>query len=119
MRFFKILPWLILMLLISMSTGCSKGDSSNAWEMINNGALLVDVRTQSEFNEGHLPNAKLIPVNQVEQRIAEFGEDKDRKIVLYCKAGVRAAKAESILKSQGYTQVFNAGGYADLMAIKP
>lgn len=119
MRVLKILPWLMLVLVVSISTGCTKGDSSNAWEMINNGALLVDVRTQGEFNDGHLPNAKLIPINQVEQRIAEFGEDKDRKIVLYCKAGVRAAKAETILKNNGYTQVFNAGGYKDLMAIKP
>jgi len=115
----KMFQWLIVALVLSISASCSTGDSSNAWGLINNGALLVDVRTPKEFNEGHLPNAKLIPINAVEQRIAEFGEDKDRVIVLYCKGGVRAGKAETILKNHGYTQVFNAGGYQDLMASKP
>ncbi len=118
MYHFKIFQWLILVLVLSVSIGCSKGDPSNAWKMINNGALLVDVRTSGEFNEGHLPGAKLIPVKEVEKRIAEFGEDKDRTIVLYCKGGVRADKVETMLKKHGYTQVFNAGGYKDLMAIK-
>ncbi len=87
--------------------------------MINSGALVVDVRSPGEFNQGHLPDAKLIPVNEVESRIAEFGDDKNRPIVVYCKAGIRAARAEATLKEHGYTNVLNGGGYSDLMASKP
>jgi len=119
MHHLKKFQWLFLVVIFSVSAGCSTGDSSNAWNMINNGALLVDVRTPAEFNEGHLPGAKLIPIKTIEQHIAEFGEDKNRVIVLYCKGGVRAGKAEKILKNHGYTKVFNIGGYEELIAAKP
>ena len=112
----------LIVLMVSFFVGCSVEKSRNeapVWAMINNNALLVDVRTESEFHDGHLPGAKLIPISQVSSRIAEFGEDKDREIVLYCKGGVRAAKAEKILRANGYTQVVNAGGYKDLLKAKP
>lgn len=118
----QILRGLFVVLMLFFFAGCSIDEPKSevpAWELINNNALLVDVRTEKEFHNGHLPGAKLIPISQVEQRLSEFGDDKDRQIVLYCKGGVRAAKAEEILKKQGYTQVVNAGGYQDLLASQP
>lgn len=118
----QLLQGLMIALMLSFFIGCSVEQPKNevpVWEMINNNALLIDVRTEGEFHDGHLSGAKLIPISQVASRIAEFGEDKDREIVLYCKGGVRAAKAEKILKANGYTQVVNAGGYRDLLASKP
>lgn len=118
----QLLHGFIILIVLSFFVGCSvdqpKGGLT-AWEMINNNALLIDVRTEGEFQDGHLSGAKLIPISQVSSRIAEFGEDKDREIVLYCKGGVRAAKAEKILRANGYTQVVNAGGYQDLLKAKP
>ncbi len=115
----KAIQVLTVFFLLSVLAGCSQGEPEAAWKMISEGALLVDVRTPEEFNQGHLPNAVLIPVADVAKRIAEFGEDKDRPIVVYCKAGVRAGKAERVLKENGYTNVLNGGGYSDLMAAKP
>jgi len=115
----KTVQLLLVVLVLSVSVGCSQGEPESAWKMINSGALLVDVRSPGEFNQGHLPDAKLIPVGDVESRIAEFGDDKNRPIVVYCKAGVRAAKAINVLKEHGYTNVLNGGGYSDLMASRP
>ena len=82
-------------------------------EKIKAGALVVDVRTEEEFEEEHYPNAKLIPVNQVQARIDEFG-DKNNPIVLYCASGSRSAYAAMVLKAKGFTNVTNAGGLYDM-----
>ena len=99
-------------------SGCSNENQLKAWNMIDQGALIVDVRTTGEFKSGHLPGAKLIPINQVSARINEFGADKNRPIVVYCKSGSRSGKVEGILKQNGFTNVHNGGGYGALMSAK-
>ena len=107
-----MLKQIVTVLAILLLAGCSSETQVKAWGMIEeDNALLVDVRTPQEFNSGHLPGAKLIPVDQLKQRLAEFGPNKNRPIVVYCKSGSRSGKAEQFLKSQGYTNVFNGGGY--------
>lgn len=86
-------------------------------EKIKNGALIVDVRTDYEFEDEHFPNAINIPVNELLKRMNEFGEDKNRPIILYCASGARSAYAAMILKSHGYTDVTNAGGLDDLFEL--
>jgi phage shock protein E len=80
---------------------------------IEAGALVVDVRTPEEFAEEHFPNALNIPVDQLQQRITEFGE-KNKPLVLYCASGARSAYAAKMLRSAGYTDVTNAGGLSDM-----
>ena len=80
---------------------------------IKAGAKIVDVRTVEEFEEEHFPNALNIPVDQIQQRLIEFGE-KNKPLVLYCASGARSAYAEKILRSAGYTDVINAGGLNDM-----
>jgi len=113
--------WLVGIVFITMiASGCAiQGDTGKAWQMINDGALLVDVRTADEYKQGHLDGAKLIPVKEVENRLAEFGEDKSWPIVVYCKKGVRAGRAEEALLKHGFTNVLNGGGYDELMSSKP
>lgn len=81
------------------------------------GALLLDVRSQSEFDGGHADGAKLIPHGEVPDRIAEIeqmvGGDKDKPIVLYCRSGHRAGIAKKALVDAGFTQVTNVGGLRD------
>ncbi len=108
-----------LLTLLGFSTGCNQSDTTaQAWELIDQGALLVDVRNPDEFSSGHLPGAKLIPVNQVAARISEFGEDKSRPIVVYCKSGKRSGKAEETLRAHGYLNVVNGGGYSSMMSAR-
>ena len=85
-----------------------------AFEKVKSGALLVDVRTPEEFQSGALAGAVNIPHDQVESRVAEFGSNKDREIVLYCRSGRRSGLAEDTLRRIGFTHVANAGGYEDL-----
>jgi phage shock protein E len=81
--------------------------------LIESGAVVVDVRTEEEFEEEHYPNAICIPVNEIAQRAAEIGP-KDKPVVLYCASGARSAYAARILKSLGFSKVVNAGGLYDM-----
>ena len=82
-------------------------------DKIESGALVVDVRSKKEFDAMHYPNAVNIPVDQVQQRITEFG-NKNKPLVVYCASGVRSAFAAKVLKSAGYSDVINAGGLDDM-----
>lgn len=82
-------------------------------ELINNGATVVDVRTEEEFEEEHYPNAICVPVNEIMERADEIGQ-KDTPVVLYCASGARSAYAARILKSLGFAKVVNAGGLYDM-----
>lgn len=90
-----------------------------AWAMIEAGALLVDVRTQAEFDAGHFDKVLFLPHTEVIDRMSEFGSDKSRPIVLYCRSGGRAGKAEKILAANGFTSVHNAGGYEAMLKARP
>ena len=85
-----------------------------AWRLFTaSKAKLVDVRTPAEFASGHHPRALNIPVDEVDKRLAEFG-DKKKPVVLYCQSGNRSGRAKQTLEAAGFTAVTNAGGYRDL-----
>ncbi len=79
-----------------------------AHALVKDGALLVDVRSKAEFESGHLPGAKNVPLPELGGRSKSLGE-KGKPIVLYCASGTRSAVARSVLKGQGFSQVFNLG----------
>lgn len=107
----------VLMLLTGLFCSAPKSSSETVVvEKIKAGALVVDVRTPEEYSTGHYPNALNIPVDEVETRLAEFGEDKGKEIVVYCKSGRRSGKAKGILEAQGFKNVTNAGGFKDMPA---
>lgn len=72
-------------------------------------ALVLDVRTDEEFKAHHIEGAVNIPVDDLEQRLAEL-PDKKRTIIVYCKSGGRSSRAAQFLASAGYTQVKDLGG---------
>jgi phage shock protein E len=90
---------------------------TEAQAKVRNGAFLVDVRTPQEFQEGHLPGATLINSEELFSRIQEFGSDKKREVVLYCKSGGRSQGVADHLMSIGFERVFNAGGYKELLPL--
>jgi len=69
--------------------------------------LILDVRTPREFHGGHLKTARLIPVQQLESRLNELNEFKEREILLYCRSGNRSTVAAEILMRQGFSQLYN------------
>ena len=90
-----------------------------AWPMIESGALLVDVRSEEEFAQGHLDGAVNIEWDKTETLIAAIGSDKQRKVVFYCRSGKRAGKSIAELEARGYTNVFNATGLEALKETRP
>ena len=89
-----------------------------AWDMIHNGALILDVRTKREYDQGHLENALFIPHSVLADNLAQLGADKNKPIVTYCAAGGRAGIAKTLLEDYGFTHVHNGGGYKQLMQTK-
>lgn len=82
----------------------------------NSKPLVIDVRTQAEWDEGHLEIATHIPLDQITDRIGEVASDKDQKIYLHCRSGGRSGQAKVELQKLGYTSVENAGGLEDARA---
>lgn len=71
---------------------------------------LLDVRTPGEYNEGHLKNARLIPVAELAGRISELDSVKNSPILVYCRSGNRSGVASRLLKKAGFTNVSNLQG---------
>jgi len=81
-----------------------------AQSMNQQGALLLDVREESEYAALHAPQAKLIPLGDVASRLKEIDAYKNKPIIVVCRSGRRSAKAVAILKEAGFTQVSNVQG---------
>jgi len=76
---------------------------------------LLDVRTIQEYKEGHLRDATLIPVQALSQNLGMLKEDKNKKIIVYCRTGSRSVSASRILEENGFTPLNVKGGIIQLM----
>lgn len=86
--------------------------------MRNNNAILIDVRSSQEYDEGHLNNAINIPLYNVKNEINENVKNKSNLIILYCSSGGRSKKAKAELEKMGYENVYNLKGGLDNIWIK-
>ena len=75
--------------------------------------ILLDVRTEEEFLDSHIPGAKLLPGDEIANRVASALPDKNAHILVYCRSGVRSAAAAKVLLDMGYANVFDIGGIID------
>jgi phage shock protein E len=80
--------------------------------------IVIDVRTADEWASGHADHSTLIPVDELEARIAEVdtlvGGNKARPIVVVCRSGGRAARAKALLQAKGFTHVDNGGAWQNM-----
>lgn len=83
-------------------------DVKEADEMMNDGAAVIDVREPWEYQSGHVPGAKLIPVNSVYARREELPKDKD--LIFVCAVGQRSALACEMAAAAGLTRLYNLEG---------
>ncbi len=92
-------------------------DPQLAKKLVSQGAILLDVRSQGEWDERHLEGANHIPIDEFSSRMADISQltsnDKSKPVVVYCKSGGRAGRAKKMLLKAGYTQVTNMGGISD------
>jgi rhodanese-related sulfurtransferase len=91
-------------------SGVNGVDTLEATRLINQDALVLDVREDKEFDTGHIPKARHIPLGKLKERIAELEKFKTKAIVVNCRSGQRSAQACGILKKQGYENVVNLSG---------
>jgi rhodanese-related sulfurtransferase len=75
--------------------------------------ILLDVRTQAEYEEAHIPGAILIPDTDIAERAEDMMPDKDRLILVYCRSGRRSKLAAETLVELGYTNIHEFGGIID------
>ncbi len=75
--------------------------------------ILLDVRTQREYEEKHIPGSLLIPVDELGKRAEAELPDKNKVFFVYCRSGNRSTAASNILAGLGYKEVFNLGGIID------
>ena len=75
------------------------------------GAFLLDVRTQQEYQQGHIPGSQNIPL-QVIDKASSIVENKNVPLYVYCHSGVRSRQAVQALNAMGYENVTNIGGIA-------
>ena len=89
-----------------------KGSSNeNLADVLKNGALVVDVRTPSEYKSGHAKGAINIPLDSIGQQLNKF--KKEQAIVLCCRSGARSGRATSILKGKGFNAI-NGGTWQNV-----
>ncbi|NOT73449.1 MAG: rhodanese-like domain-containing protein [Cyclobacteriaceae bacterium] len=82
-------------------------------QLAKNGAVILDVRTKSEYANGHVQGSLNISVDQLKENLRRL-PNKEKPIITCCASGMRSATAMAILKSNGYQQVFNGGSWASL-----
>ena len=103
--------------------GCSDGGSAS-YEQISgaeakalidseSGYIIIDARTQEEYDQGHIPGAILIPEYEIADRAEKELPDKDQLILVYCRSGRRSKIAAEELVKLGYTNVKEFGGIID------
>ena len=89
------------------------GPSVDLAELVKNGATIVDVRTKGEYAGGHVKGSINIPLDQLKSNLKKF-KSKEDVIITCCASGMRSASAKSVLKSSGYENVHNGGGWMSL-----
>lgn len=110
---------LYVSLLCLMLTGCGSNktyktiSATEAKYLMNEKAIILDVRTKAEYEISYIKNAINIPLDEIDESIKETLKDKDQTILVYCQSGNRSKQASQKLVDLGYTSVYNFGGIND------
>lgn len=118
---------ILLLLAMTVLAGCGQ-DEKNEQEAVymnitaeqakeimdsQEGYIILDTRTQEEYDEGRIPGAILIPYDEVADRAEDILDDKDQLILVYCRSGRRSKLAAEDLVKLGYTNIKEFGGIID------
>lgn len=82
-------------------------DKKELETMVSKGAILIDVRSPQEYEEGHLKGAILIPEYELLSKYKKELESKDATYIVYCSSGLRSKRAKKQLEKLGYNNVYN------------
>jgi rhodanese-related sulfurtransferase len=81
-------------------------------QLVQEGAKIIDVRTPGEYQGGHIPGSVNIPLNELPGKLKQL--DKSKPIITCCASGMRSGSAKSLLTANGFTEVYNGGGWMGL-----
>lgn len=110
--------FIILTLTLLLAFACSQSNATDNKSILSSENILIDVRTDKEYQDGHLKNAINIPYNKIGKEINGAVQDKDQTIVVYCRSGRRSAIAEKTLKGLGYNNIIDGGSFKNLKAME-
>ena len=91
-------------------SGIEQADTLKATRLYNDDALVLDVREDKEWAEGHIPRAKHIPLGKLGERMSELDKFKSNPVLVNCRSGMRSASACKQLKKAGFETVYNLAG---------
>lgn len=83
---------------------------ADAVRLMNQGALLLDVRSKDEFDAGHVLDARHIPQSELPQGLESLKKYRDKVVITVCESGMRSGAAARVLRGQGFTKVLNLRG---------
>lgn len=109
------------MLMGLFMSSCLLGGCASSYEHISprdakkimdeeSGYIILDVRTEEEYNSGHIPNAICIPNETIDSSVENTLKDKEQLILVYCRSGNRSRQASNKLSKLGYTNIKEFGG---------
>lgn len=88
------------------------GPKTDLGEVLNRGAVIIDVRTPGEYAGGHINGSKNIPLASLQSQMVKL--NKDKPIITCCASGMRSGSARSMLVANGFKEVYNAGSWFTL-----
>ena len=91
------------------------GPKVNYAELVKQGAIILDVRSPGEYSGGHIKGSINISVDVLKANLSKL-KNKNTPIITCCASGMRSASAKSILKSNGFVEVYNGGGWSSLQS---
>lgn len=114
----RMIPFLLALLLL---TGCGGNAADGSYQQITQEkakemmdtqeVIILDVREQDEYDNGHIPGAVLLPVGTIDENTAaDVIPEKDSTVLVYCRSGNRSKTASAALADLGYTNIYEFGG---------
>jgi rhodanese-related sulfurtransferase len=91
-------------------SGFAALSAAQAVRLMNQGALVLDLRSKEAFEAGHIGDARNIPASELESSVDSLKKWRDRAVITYCDSGVSAGSAVRTLTKLGFTKVFNLEG---------
>lgn len=82
-------------------------------QLMQEGAIIIDVRTPQEYDGGHIKGSKNLPLGELSNKLSHVS-DKSKAYITVCASGMRSASAKSLMKRNGYQNVYNGGGWQSL-----
>lgn len=119
----KIIAFILIGVVVLL-TGCTTQPSDSTYKQVNadeaveimnkeTDYIILDVRTQEEYNSGHIPEAVCIPNESIGKEPPSLLPDKNQLILVYCRSGNRSKQAAQKLADLGYTNIVEFGGIND------